>query len=60
MNFVLKFGRKKISQETCVKFLGLLLDSRLSWKPHITELAKFFQEQLDYFIKYVIMHQRIL
>ena len=40
MNFVLKFGRKKIIQETCVKFLGLLLDSHLSWKPHITELAK--------------------
>ena len=60
MNFVLKFGRKKISQETCVKFLGLLLDSHLSWKPHITELAKNFQEQLDYFIKYVIMHQKIL
>ena len=30
----IKFGRKKISQETCVKFLGVLLSSTLSWKPH--------------------------
>ena len=25
---------------TCVKFFGLLLDSTLSWKPHLTELSK--------------------
>ena len=37
---IIKFGRKKVNQETCVKFLGVLLDSSLSWKPHITELSK--------------------
>ena len=29
-----------MSQETCVKFLGVLLDSTSSWKPHLTELSK--------------------
>ena len=33
-------GRKKIKQESCVKFLGVLLDSNLSWKFHLTELSK--------------------
>ena len=51
MNFVLKFGRKKIIQETCVKFLGLLLDSHLSWKPHITELAKKLSRTVGLFYK---------
>ena len=37
---ILKFGKKKVNQENCVKFLGLLLDSNLNWKPHITELSK--------------------
>ena len=51
MNFVLKFGRKEISQETCVKFLGQLLDSHLSWKPHITELAKNLSRTVGLFYK---------
>ena len=34
---VLRIGRKKINRETCVKFLGVLLDSNLSWKSHLTE-----------------------
>ena len=38
VQITLKFGKKKISQETCIKFLGVLLDSHLSWKSHITEL----------------------
>ena len=37
---IIKFGRKKVSQEMYVKFLEVLLDSTLSWKPHITELSK--------------------
>ena len=36
----IKFGRKRVSQETCVKFLAVLFDSTLSWKPHFTELSK--------------------
>ena len=36
----IKFDRKKVSQETCVKFLSVLLDSTLSWKLHLIELSK--------------------
>ena len=36
---VLRIG-KKIHDENCVKFLGVLLDSSLSWKHHIAELSK--------------------
>ena len=48
---ILKFGRKKISQETCVKFLGPLLDSNLSWKAHITELARKLSRSVGLFYK---------
>ena len=37
---IVKFGRKKIQREDCVKFLGFLLDANLSWKHHINELSK--------------------
>ena len=37
---ILKVGRKKIHQENCVKLLGVLLDSALSWKYHLAALAK--------------------
>ena len=36
----IKIGRKKIKQENHVCFLGVLLDSTLSWKTHIAELSK--------------------
>ena len=31
-HIVLKIGNKKIKQESYIKFLGVLLDSKLSWK----------------------------
>ena len=37
---VIRFGRKKIKRENCVKFLGILLDANLSWKYHVNELSK--------------------
>ena len=37
---ILTFGRKKIHQENCVKFLGVLLDSALSWKYHLAAFTK--------------------
>ena len=37
---IIKFMKKKVTRTTAVKFLGVLLDAHLSWKPHITELSK--------------------
>ena len=39
-NIVLRFSRKSIKQESYVKFLGMLLNSNLSWKIHLTKLSK--------------------
>ena len=36
----IKIGNKRIVEENYVKFLGVLVDSTLSWKPHIKELTK--------------------
>ena len=48
---ILKFGEKKISQETCITFLGVPLDSHLSWKSHITELSKKLSRIVGLFYK---------
>ena len=48
---VLRIGRKKINQETCVKFLDVLLDSNLSWKSHLTELSKKLARTAGLFYK---------
>ena len=37
---VLKLNRTKIYESTKIKYLGLILDARLSWKYHIIELTK--------------------
>ena len=39
-HIVLKIGRKKIKEESYVKFLGIMLDANLSWKIHLAELSK--------------------
>ena len=36
----IKFGKLPINQTCYVKFLGVLLDEKLSWKYHLTELSK--------------------
>ena len=36
----IKLGSKPISRVNCIKYLGVLIDSSLSWKPHIVELSK--------------------
>ena len=35
-----EFGCKKISQADHVRFLGVLLDETLGWKPHLVELSR--------------------
>ena len=47
----IKIGRKKIKQENHVCFLGVLLDSTLSWKTHIAELSKKLSRVIGLFYK---------
>ena len=47
----IKIGRKKIKQENHVRFLGVLLDSILSWKTHIAELSKKLSRVIGLFYK---------
>ena len=37
---IIKIDKKPITHERSVKYLGMILDPPLSWKPHTTELAK--------------------
>ena len=48
---ILKIGKRKIKQESCVRFLGVLLDSTLSWKNHLTELSKKLARSAGIFYK---------
>ena len=48
---VLKIGRKKIKEESYVKFLGIMLDANLSWKIHLAELSKKLARTAGLFYK---------
>ena len=50
-NVVIRFGKKKIKRESCVKFLGIMLDANLSWKYHIAELSKKLSRTIGIFNK---------
>ena len=50
-HIVLKIGNKKIKQESDVKFLGVLLDSNLSWKFHLAQLSKKLARTAGLFYK---------
>ena len=47
----LKIGRRKIKEENYVRFLGVLLDSTLSWKYHMSELSKKLARTVGLFYK---------
>ena len=57
---IIKFGRKRVNQETYVKFLGVLLDSTLVWKPRKQNSQKNCQELLDCFINKTLCSSRNL
>ena len=50
-HIVLKIGNKKIKQESHVRFLGVLLDSNLSWNFHLSELSKKLARTAGLFYK---------
>ena len=39
-NINIKLNGKRLYPSTYIKYLGVLLDEHLSWKPHINELTK--------------------
>ena len=53
----IKIRNKRITEENDVKFLRVLLDSTLSWKPHITELSKKLSKTVGIF--YILRHYAI-
>ena len=55
---VLKLNRTKIYESTKIKYLGLILDSRLSWKYHISELSKKLSRSVG--MLYKIRDYRVL
>ena len=47
----IKLCRKAITRVNCVKYLGVLVASTLSWKPHVTELTKKLSRNCAVFFK---------
>ena len=47
----IKLGWKAINQVNCVKYLGIFIDSTLSWKPLVTELSKKLARNCGIFFK---------
>ena len=39
-NFILNISDKYLRQENCIKYLGIFIDSTLSWKPQIEYIIK--------------------
>ena len=48
---VLKLNRTKIFESTKIKYLGIILDSRLTWKEHINELSKKLNRSMGMLFK---------
>ena len=39
-NVTLVINKKAISEESCIKYLGVLIDCHLNWKQHILHISK--------------------
>ena len=50
-NITLKIQKKAITEKKTVKYLGIMIDSGLTWQVQIDNLSKKIQDLLDYFIK---------
>ena len=52
----IKLGRKPIKCVHHIKYLGVLVDSTISWKPHVTELSKKLAKGIGIFFKIIIIN----
>ena len=39
-NVTIKINKKALNEKECIKYLGVIIDSSLSWKHHILSLTK--------------------
>ena len=58
----IKINKKAISEEKYVKYLGVLIDSSLSWKPHIDNLTKKVSRAIGimYKIRYYVNRKLLM
>jgi len=54
----LSASNMSVKSDNQVKYLGLIFDSNLNWKPYYTNWARRFQEVLEYYLKldYYVKH----
>ena len=50
-NFKLSLGSKIIERTNSIKYLGVTIDDNLSWKPHISQLAKKLSQTVGIFYR---------
>ena len=48
---IIRFSEKKIKRESCVKSLGILSDTNLSWKYHVADRSKKLSRATGMFYK---------
>ena len=57
----IKLGSKTLTRVDYIKYLGVLVDSTLTWKPHITELSKKLARTTGIFfkIRHYVSHETL-
>jgi len=49
-SFNLSLNNKQLKREFCIKYLGILIDSHLSWKPQVDFVVKKNEKKYWHFI----------
>ena len=51
INVTIEIHKKAITEKTCIKYLGVIIDSTLSWKDHICNLTKKLSQAIGVMFK---------
>ena len=54
-SFNLSLNNKQLKREYCIKYLGIMIDSHLSWKPQVDFVVKKLKEALVFYLHYGII-----